>query len=82
MGQGTVQPDPQNLQRILDIPMPISKRNVRSLMGLINYYGRFIPNMPHYNKVSSALIKKKKAPTKINWNTNLQYLGNKPSTYS
>lgn len=47
-------------------PVPKSKKNIRSLLGLINYYCKFFPRMAQLNSTFTALIKKS-APQKIRW---------------
>ncbi|CAH8533321.1 unnamed protein product [Dicrocoelium dendriticum] len=42
-GEG-IKPLPDKSQAILDYPMPQSVRSLRRFLGMINYYGRFIPN--------------------------------------
>lgn len=37
--------DPAKIQAISDAPVPTNVQEVRSLVGLINYYGKFVPNL-------------------------------------
>lgn len=39
-----VKPVGETVQRILDLQIPKTKKDVRSLLGLCNYYRKFIPN--------------------------------------
>ena len=43
VGQGVVKPDPSNVKKILEFKTPTTKKEVRSLIGLVNYYSKFIP---------------------------------------
>lgn len=42
--QGRIMPEPSLLKKIMSIVIPVTKRQVRSLLGLINFYSPFIPN--------------------------------------
>ncbi|XP_049290026.1 uncharacterized protein K02A2.6-like, partial [Anopheles funestus] len=37
--------DPEKIEAILKLPEPIDQSEVRSFLGAINYYGRFVPRM-------------------------------------
>ena len=54
--------------KILHIKTPTTKKQVRLLLGLFNYYAKFIPN---YNTKVKPLIEltKKYQPTQIIWNS-------------
>ncbi|XP_055866617.1 uncharacterized protein LOC129922855 isoform X1 [Biomphalaria glabrata] len=43
VGQGVVKPDHSNVKKILEFKTPSTKKELRGLIGLINYYSRFIP---------------------------------------
>ena len=53
--------------KILDIKTPTTKKHVRALLGLFNYYSRFINN---YSNIVQPLIEltKKYQPQKVKWN--------------
>jgi len=40
-----VQPDPEKVRAIQDMPPPTDKKGVERLLGTINYLAKFIPNM-------------------------------------
>lgn len=44
VGKGCIQPHPNKVSEILDAPRPITKKQVRSFLGLIGYYRKYIPN--------------------------------------
>ena len=58
-------------EKILHIKTPKTKKQVRSLLGLFNYYAKFID---HYNTKVKPLIEltKKNQPTNIKWNEECQ----------
>ena len=37
---GQVKPDPRKLEAVRDYPVPVSKKQVRALLGLAGYYRR------------------------------------------
>ena len=38
-------PDPEKVRAILDCPAPKNPDQLRSFLGMANYYGKFVPNM-------------------------------------
>ncbi|KAK0062364.1 Retrovirus-related Pol polyprotein from transposon 17.6 [Biomphalaria pfeifferi] len=44
LGNGSLKPETGKVSKILDIEVPRTKTQVRAIMGLINYYLRFVPN--------------------------------------
>ena len=44
VGNGVVQPELAKLQAVEAFPTPTSKKQVRTFLGLIGYYRKFIPN--------------------------------------
>jgi hypothetical protein len=44
LGRDTLGPIPDTIQRILDAQRPVTKKQLRSFLGLVNYYRRFIPS--------------------------------------
>ncbi|XP_048054388.1 uncharacterized protein K02A2.6-like [Megalobrama amblycephala] len=43
--EGGVQPDKSKIQAILNMPRPTDKKAVLRVMGMINFIGKFIPNL-------------------------------------
>nr|KAG5707621.1 hypothetical protein BaRGS_031003 [Batillaria attramentaria] len=63
---GILKPEPGKVQKILDIAKPVSKRQVRSLLGLIGYYRRYVPNFATLTAPLSDLTRADR-PRKITW---------------
>lgn len=40
-----IHPDPENIQSIMAIPRPTDITQLRSFLGAVNYYGKFVKNM-------------------------------------
>ncbi|PIO77100.1 integrase core domain protein [Teladorsagia circumcincta] len=59
-------PDPKKIDAIIQMPKPKDAAQVRSFLGLINYYGAFVPEMRQLRAPLDALLKKE-AP--FNWNS-------------
>lgn len=53
-----VQPDPTKVSAILGASPPSSATEVKSLLGLVNYCGRFIPNLAHLTQPLRKLTAK------------------------
>nr|XP_034837060.1 uncharacterized protein K02A2.6-like [Maniola hyperantus] len=51
-------PDPEKLEAINAIPIPKDVTQIKSFLGLINYYGKFIPNLSTMLYPLHALLKK------------------------
>ena len=66
VGNGEVKPTEDKVKAIQDMPVPTTKRKVRSLIGYLNFYRRFIP---HFSEIASPLtdLTAKSAPNKVIW---------------
>ncbi|BFZ09764.1 hypothetical protein BsWGS_12803 [Bradybaena similaris] len=71
ISKGTVTTDDKIVSKILKLTPPTTKKQVRSIIGLMNYYAKFIPNFSEKTAVFSSLLQKA-SPTKITWNETLQ----------
>lgn len=68
VGKGCLQPEKSKVQKILSIATPRTKKQVRSLLGLIGYYRRYVPN---YSTLTAPITDLLKAgsPRQIVWST-------------
>ena len=53
-----IKKDPANVQKIKDFPKPRNVKEVQSMIGLFNYYKRFIKGFSHLIKPITSLLKK------------------------
>ena len=61
-----IKPDPAKTEKIRNLKVPSTKKEVRSILGLMNYYRRFVKN---FSSLAQPLIEmtKKTSPNKIRW---------------
>ena len=52
-----IQPDPEKVRAIQDMPPPVDKKGVERLLGTINYLAKFIPNMSTVTHPMRTLLK-------------------------
>ena len=66
VGGGIIQPDTGKVEAVRDFPIPTTKKQLRTFLGLSGYYRRFIPQ---YSTIASPLtdLTKKSAPNDIEW---------------
>ncbi|GBM61394.1 Retrovirus-related Pol polyprotein from transposon 17.6 [Araneus ventricosus] len=66
IGSGRHQPDPDKTNTIENLPQPKTKKELRSVLGLCNYYREYIPS---YSELVYPLteLTKKKVPDSIPW---------------
>jgi hypothetical protein len=57
--------DPSKVQEMMDWKPPTSVHQIRSFLGLVGYYRRFIPNFSRIAKPMTELLKK---GVKFSWN--------------
>ena len=50
--------DANKIRAIIEMPMPEDKNGVRSLLGLMNYVGKIIPNLAEITKPLKELLKR------------------------
>ncbi|KAK7939091.1 hypothetical protein WMY93_002417 [Mugilogobius chulae] len=60
-----IQPDPEKVRAITDMPIPENKTDLQRALGLVNYVGRFIPNLSANTKALRSLLENS---TEWHWN--------------
>ncbi len=50
--------DPENIEKIINCPVPTDITGVRKFIGLYNYYWKFIKNLSNLSKLLRQLLKK------------------------
>ena len=58
MSQAGVKPDPRKVEAITELPVPTSKVELQRFLGLVNYLGKFIPNLSHETALLHQLLRK------------------------
>ncbi|XP_048255087.1 uncharacterized protein LOC125381692 [Haliotis rufescens] len=66
VGSGLIQPEGKNVEKILNVERPQTKKQVRALLGLSGYYRKFIPNYAAIAVPLTDLTKKGKS-NKVVW---------------
>jgi hypothetical protein len=66
-----IRPKEESINKIVDMPRPTTKKQIRSFLGAINYYRKFIPNCADIMKPLTELTKKN-AKNIITWNEELE----------
>ncbi len=64
INQHGIKPDLEKVRAIRSLPPPTSVREVRSFIGLCNYYRRFIPN---FSKIAEPVVTLTKKYAKFKW---------------
>ncbi|XP_055899833.1 uncharacterized protein LOC129928659 [Biomphalaria glabrata] len=67
VGQGVIKPDPSNVKKIMEFKTPTTKKEIRSLIGLINYYSKFIPSYADLVFPFTELLRRGKS-IRVDWN--------------
>ena len=73
IGSGGIRPDEVKLEAIKNMPISMTKKCVRSFLGFVGYYRRFIP---HFATKAGPLTEatRKGKPEKVKWNSGEQNL--------
>ena len=59
-----IKPDPEKVEAVTEMPRPRDKAGVRTLLGLVNYMGKFCP---HLSDVSEPLRELTKQESEFHW---------------
>lgn len=66
LGHGVVRPQVGKIEAIKNAERPVTKKQVRSFLGLVGWYRRFVPNFSA-RAVALTNLTKKCHPNKVNW---------------
>ncbi|GFO13150.1 Pol polyprotein [Plakobranchus ocellatus] len=66
VSSGTLVPVQKKMDKILQLSIPVKKKEVRSLLGLVNYYRHFIADFASISAPLSDLLRKG-TPEKVQW---------------
>ena len=66
VGNGHVKPDPEKIRSVKEYPVPLTKKQVRTFLGITGYYCRFIES---YATLAVPLtdLTKKNLPDRVTW---------------
>ena len=59
-----LQPDPKEVDAVINFPAPVDKQELQRFLGMINYLGKFVPNMSKLNEPLRRLLEK---DVEFNW---------------
>jgi hypothetical protein len=66
VGQGEISPDPAKVDALRNFPKPERKKQLRSYLGFLNFYRRFVPNLAQQTAVLTEMLRKT-CPDKLAW---------------
>jgi len=67
LGKNTLQPVHDKVKAILDMPLPKTKKELRSFLGTVSFYRKFIPNFADIVSPINILLKKFSC-NRLEWN--------------
>ena len=80
VGSGQIKPTLNKMEAVAKFPVPVTKKDVRSFLGLCGYYRKFVP---HYENIVRPLINltKKKEPKLVKWTEECDHAFNELKAY-
>jgi len=65
-GLGEIEPEEGKVRAVREYPTPVTKRDLRTFLGLVEYYRHFVP---HFAEAAVPLsnLTRKKEPDKVVW---------------
>lgn len=60
-----IKPSPKKIQAMVNMPEPKNLKEVESFVGMVQYYGKFIPNL---STIAAPLNELRKKGVKWHWN--------------
>jgi hypothetical protein len=71
IGNGQIKPMLDKIEAVNNFPQPVTKKDVRSFLGLTGYYRKFVPE---YARIALPMVNltKKIEPKLVNWNEECQ----------
>ena len=66
VGAGRIRPTDENIEKIVNTPIPRTKRGVQSLRGLVNWLRKFIPDAAQLLDPLNELVKKDRSEV-VDW---------------
>lgn len=58
IGEDGVKPNPEKVKAVTEFPIPKNAKDIKSFLGLVSYYRRFIPEFSKIAKPLTTLLKK------------------------
>ncbi|GFN91819.1 Pol polyprotein [Plakobranchus ocellatus] len=71
ISHGTLAPVQDKVSKLINLTVPTTKKQVRSFMGMLNYYRSFIPDFASIAAPLTNLLRKG-SPEKVCWNQSCQ----------
>ena len=64
--EGIIMPQEKNVEKMRNAPRPVTKKNVRSFLGMCGFYQKFIKD---FNQIAAPLteLTRKTAPDRVEW---------------
>ena len=73
IGEGSIRPEDSKIQKILEVPTPQTVKQVRSIMGLLSFYRRYVPKFAEITAPLTDLTKKTPGSSrKVDWTPECQ----------